>query len=141
MEVGARTGRQAEAAPLQQGAEQVALALIESAKLQMVLRVRLEEIRQAVLHRRVRGEGHELMNLAELRGQMLRGDAVADLPTGGVVGLAEGRHHEAAPPEVGKAANALMGPAVEDDVLVHLIGQHMQAVLKGQGLKAAQIVP
>ena len=33
-----------------------------------------------------------------------------------------------------------MGLAVEDDVLVYLIRHHMQAVVEGQGLKAAQIV-
>ena len=55
----------------------------------MVLRMRGQEVGQAELHRRDGGERDVLVNPPELRAERCRGHAVADLPAGHVVRLAD----------------------------------------------------
>ena len=59
-------------------------------------RLLAHEVRDRMLHRRRDRERQELVHLAEFRRERRRGDAVADLPAGGVVGLAEREHRERA---------------------------------------------
>ncbi len=120
--------------------EQVALALVEGRQLGIAALLR-QELRQRVLGRRVRREGHELVHLPELRRQRRRRDDVADLPAGDVVGLAEGSDDEAAGAERLVARHALVARAVEDDVLVDLVAQDRDVGALDESARARRCPP
>src|SRR5207342_2478640 len=94
-----RQGQQARAPKLRR--EMVALGLVERTEFPMVLRMRLDHRREGELRRGETAEGVVLVNLAELGAERGRRNAVADLPTGAVVGFAKARHHEAARRQLG----------------------------------------
>jgi hypothetical protein len=80
------------------------------------------------------------MDLAELGRHRRRRRAVGDLPAGDMKRLAERRDHEAARHQRRIAAGRGVGLAVEDHVLVDLVGDHEQVVRLSDGLERAQVV-
>src|SRR5262245_64941780 len=74
----------------------VALGLIEIAELLVMLRFGLDHFGERPLRRSEAAEGVVLVDLAELCRQGRWRDAVADLPAGAVIGLAETGNDEGA---------------------------------------------
>ena len=127
LEVATRHRQRLELRPQQLLAEAVALLLIERSQLFVVLRFLPDHRGERVLGRCERTEHVVLVHLAELRAQCRRRDGVADLPAGAVVGLAEAGDHERARGQVRIAQDGFVPTAVEHDVLVHLVGDQIDA--------------
>ena len=138
LEVGACARREVKARGRQKLGQSIALRLVERRQLTMMLRMLPKEIRVGKLGRMVRAEGHVLVNLTKFRRERGRRHAVADLPSRGVVGLPEGRHHEAPGRQLGMAQHAFVALPIENNVLVNLIGEDPEAVVLCQGPKAQQ---
>ena len=90
----------------------------------MVLGVLADHLGERPLRRREAAEGVVLVHLAEFGAERLGRHAVADLPAGAVVGLAEAGHHEAALGQLRITQGAFVPGAVEQDVLVDLVRKH-----------------
>ena len=78
---------------------------------------------ERLLQRRRRRERHVLVHAPQLRRQLGRRDAVAELPARRVVGLAEREHGEAALRELRLRQRRRVPRAVEHDVLVNLVAR------------------
>src|SRR5262249_11088713 len=74
------------------------------------------------LARRMTAETIELMHLSEFFHQGGARDAVAQLPAGTVIYLSKGEGHEASVKQIGVAEDRRMRYAVEDKMLIDLIG-------------------
>src|SRR5690606_27767502 len=108
--------------------EAVALVLVERRQVEMMLRMSGEEIGERELQRPRGGESDVQVHAAQLRRERLRRDAIAELPTGGVIGLAEREDREAALGELRLREHGRVSRAVEHNVLVHLVAQDVAAV-------------
>src|ERR1700744_3407639 len=96
-------------------------------------------MRQPHLRRGVGAKTIELMDLPEF-GRKRRGrDAVADLPTGAVVGFPKGKTREGPLPERRKAEYAGVAIAVEGDVLVYFIAHDEDVRPFDQRLKGLKV--
>ncbi|MCY1520191.1 hypothetical protein D9M68_549620 [compost metagenome] len=132
LEVGAGGTGEAEARAGQQVAEQVALGLVEGRQLGQVLRMRRHEVGQRPLQRRNATEVHVLVDLAQLGRERRRGDHVAGLPAGDVIGLAEGADHEGAGVELVMGEHADVADAVEHQMLVDLVRHQVDIAITDQ---------
>src|SRR5262249_24803448 len=94
--VSALCRRQKEAGAGKSRTQPVALGLEEAGEPAPRVRLLAQIPRDGVLQRLGDAEGVELMHLAQLARERGRRHAVADAQAGGVQGLAEGEHREAA---------------------------------------------
>ena len=78
------------------------------------------------------------MHLAQLAGQLRRRHAIADPPAGGMQRLAEGKHREAALAQFRVRQHRCMAAAVEEHVLVHLVGEHGDRPVADQAASASR---
>ncbi len=91
--------------------------------------------------RRAEGAEHVvLMHFAQLGRQRQRRDAVAHLPAGAVVGLAETGHHERPLAQGRGTQHGFVADAVEHNVLVHLIRQQPDAGIRQQVFQLAKVI-
>src|SRR5690606_23429986 len=114
--------------------------LVEGAELFVVPGFGLEHFGEGMLGG---GEGAEdvvLVDLAQFGRQRRWGDAIADLPAGAVVGLAEAGDDEGALAQGRVTQGGFVAGAVEDDVFVHLVGEQPDAGAFQQFLQLADVV-
>ena len=100
------------------------LCLIEGALLVGEFRILAHESRDRVLHRRRNSEGQELVHLAKLRGERRRSNAIADLPSGRVVGLAKGEDRKCAIAQARVAEDTRMLASIEGEGFIDFVRQY-----------------
>ena len=105
-----------------------------------MLRATRHEVGQAVLQRRHAAEVDVLVDLAQFGGQRRWCHHVAGLPAGDVIGLAERADHEGARVQLLVGQHAGMAGAVEDQVLVDLVADHMDIAAADQRGQLVQVV-
>ena len=80
------------------------------------------------------------MDLLKFFGERRGCYTVTDFPTRRVIGLAERRHHKAALVQIRIAAQTHVFAPVEDDVLVDLVRQEIQIVLRHERSQRVDVV-
>ena len=113
-------------------AEQVALGRVELAQL-IVVRIRkAQRHRHGLLQRSRRPHRQEIVHLLDALGYLGRGDRVAQAPSGDGIGLGK-RAAADGPLEHPRQAGDVGVPIrLVDDVLVHLVGDHVGVILPGE---------
>ena len=80
------------------------------------------------------------MDFAKLGGQVFRGDAITDFPSGGVVGLAEGKYGKTPATKLWMGQHAGMGFAVENDVFIDLVAHYITIMAPNYFCQLVEVV-
>src|SRR5690606_26210625 len=120
LEIGALGRLNLESRAREQLDEEIPLLAIELRERQVVLGPLSHEVRERMLQRGHGAEREVLVDLAQLFAQRARRDGIADLPSRRVICLAEREYGERALLELRMSEHRRV-PAVEHDVLVHLV--------------------
>ena len=126
--VGALRHPAAQPRALERREQDRALALIHRFQLGVKRLGHRERRGAGLLERMRRADGQKVVDLANRPGQPLAGDRVGQPPAGYRVGLGEPADGDRALGHPGQAADRQMARAVEDDVLVDLVGHRERVV-------------
>ena len=119
--------------------EDLALLCVQGRHLVVVALREVEAHDGGLLQRRRRADGQEVVHLLGILDHVCRADQVAQAPAGDGVGLGKGgaADHMIGDLRQGTGVDVLVGR--EDDVLVHLVGDHEGVVLLAQASNEEQL--